>query len=188
MQLDTWTQGEWVGRFGADGYVLSSFSNASAGTAPDVASLPAYIASFRSSGRSATSWISPNPNADARALQAPAGGSGRAIGCWFSGYSDFVDVWMDAAAEAAGKWYQLAAYAVDYDNGDPTHDGFLPRRQTVELLNMHTLEAAAPTLYLDSYVGGTWIVWQLNTSARVRFSQLQGDNNVLSAIMFDPVA
>ena len=45
-----------------------------------------------------------------------------------------------------------------------------------------------PVQYLDDYTGGVWIVYELNTSARVRFSMLHGDNNVLSAIMFDPVS
>jgi hypothetical protein len=151
---------------------------------PDVESLPTYISSVRSSGRSSNSWVSPPPNTDERALQDPFG-FGRAIGCWYSTYTDFIDIWMDATAEASGLWYQLAIYAVDYDNGDPSHDGLPRRKQTVALLNMHTLEAAAPIQYLDDYTGGVWIVYELNTSARVRYSMLHGDNNVLSALMFD---
>ena len=184
LQIDTWTKGNWIKRFGSDGYVLASFSNSSVSSPPDVVNLPTYISSVRSSGRSSNSWVSPQPNTDERALQDPLG-FGRAIGCWYSMYTDFVDIWMDATAETSGLWYQLAVYAVDYDNGDPSHDGLPQRKQTVALLNIHTLEAAAPIQYLDDYTGGVWIVYELNTSARVRFSMLHGYNNVLSALMFD---
>ena len=197
VQVDTWTRGDWVGRFGADGYVLASFSNSSSSAAPDLARLPPYIASFRSSVRgayvatcaaSATgAWLDPDPNLDARALQDPAG-FGRAAGFWFSGCSDYVDISMDAAAEASGLWYRLAVYVVDYDSGRPSHAGFPPRRQTLTLLNLLSLEAAAPTLYVDEFVGGTWFVFELNSSVRVRFSQLQGATAVASAVTFDPVA
>ena len=103
-------------------------------------------------------------------------------------FTDFVDIWMNETTEAAGLWWQLAIYVVDYDNGDPSHLGYPTRKQTIALLNMHTLEPLAPVQYLDDYTGGVWIVYELNTSARVRFSMLHGDNNVLSAIMFDPVS
>jgi alpha-L-rhamnosidase len=188
VQIDTWTKGNWQGRFGSQGFVLASFSNASSSsTSPDVVKLPQYIASVRSSGRGTDTWVSPPPNDDVRALQDPAG-FGRAIGCWYSMNSDFYDIWMDQNIESSGFWWQLAIYVVDYDNSDPSHLGFPPRKQTIALLNMHTLEPLAPVQYLDDYTQGVWIVYELNTSARVRFSMLHGDNNVLSAIMFDSVS
>ena len=188
VQIDSWTKGNWQGRFGSDGYVLAAFSNSSSSSSPpDLVNLPSYIASVQSSGRGSDSWYLPSPNSDARALQDPSGW-GRAIGCWYSMFTDFVDIWMNETTEAAGLWWQLAIYVVDYDNGDPSHLGYPTRKQTIALLNMHTLEPLAPVQYLDDYTGGVWIVYELNTSARVRFSMLHGDNNVLSAIMFDPVS
>ena len=158
VAVDTWTQGQWVGRFGAQGYALAAFSNSSA-AGPDVMKLPAWVASVKQI-RSSNTWLQPDPNSDARALQDPSG-HGRAIGCWYASMTDFVDVWMDAAAEAAGLWWQLAVYLVDYDAGVPSHEGLPARKATVALLNMHSLEPAAPVQYLDTFVGGAWVVFEL---------------------------
>lgn len=166
------------------GYALAAFSNSSTG--PDVMKLPSWIASVKQY-RDSNTWLLPDPNADVRALQDPAS-RGRAIGCWYASCTNFVDVWMDASAEAAGLWWQLAVYLVDYDYGQASHENLRPRQATVALLNMHSLENAAPVQYLDNYVGGAWVVFELNTSARIRVSQLQGDNAVVSAVMFDAVS
>ncbi len=135
-------------------------------------------------------WLVPDPNSDPRALQAPPGAAadGRAIGCWYASMTDFVDVALSAAAEASGAWWRLAVYLVDYDAGQPSHESLRARRATVALLDLRTLEPAAPAQYLDAFVGGTWLVFELNTSARVRVSQLAGDNAVISALAFDLVA
>lgn len=185
VAIDTWTQGEWVGRFGAEGFVLASFSNASS-PAGDASRLPPWVAWYRQI-RDSNSWLLPNPNADPRALQAPSGAAadGRAIGCWYAGMTDFVDVALTAAAE--GTWWRLAVYLVDYDAGQPSHESLRNRRATVALMDLATLEPAAPTQYLDAFVGGTWVVFELNSSARVRVSQLEGDNAVISALAFDLV-
>lgn len=83
---------------------------------------------------------------------------------------------------------QIAAYIVDYDLGFPTHVG-LGRQSTVALLDRATLNAAAPVQFVstDQTAGGVWLVFQTNQSVRLRFSQLIGDNAVVSALAFDEV-
>ena len=78
-------------------------------------------------------------------------------------------------------------YIVDYDYGRPSHEGFAPRRCTVTALDRGTLNPAAPVQYVDNFVNGTWLVFEYNRSLRLRFSQLEGDNAVVSAIMFAAV-
>ena len=91
-------------------------------------------------------------------------------------------------------WYhhhpiQIAAYVVDYDINEPSHMGLPGRQSTVALLSRATLNAAAPVQFLpkEQTTGGVWLVFQYNSSARLRFSQLIGDNAVVSALAFDTV-
>ncbi|WP_168119603.1 glycosyl hydrolase family 28-related protein [Paenibacillus sp. HB172176] len=74
------TQGDWVGRFGAEGYVLPFFTTTLTSgrdnpLADDVASLPSYIDSYTSHGSSY--WVS-GP-VDERALQTPDGTSRKRV-------------------------------------------------------------------------------------------------------------
>lgn len=84
---------------------------------------------------------------------------------------------------------QIAAYVVDYDRGEQTHDGYGPRQGTVALLDRATLNAAAPVQFVnvDQTAQGVWLIFQTNVSSRLRFSQLIGDNAVVSALAFDVV-
>jgi hypothetical protein len=102
--VDTETRGDWIGRFGASGYVLFGF-NAS-GT---VETLPSFLASVRPIEGSLANWLMPPPANDSRALQNPNGGP-RGIGCALAalvwpGMTVGVDVLMTSAAE--GQWYQV---------------------------------------------------------------------------------
>ena len=181
VAVDLATQGNWLGRYGSQGYALADHG----GQGADTVKLPPWLAAVRPVGATEGSWSDPPPASDARALQSPDG-AGRAIGSWYSRWSVAVDVFMDASS--LGLWWQLAVYVVDYDFNSTTHDGFPPRRGTVALLDGLTLTAAAPVQYVGpEMVGGVWLVFQTNSSARVRASQLQGDNSVISALMFDLV-
>ena len=55
------------------------------------------------------------------------------------------------------------------------------------MLDRTTLNFAAPIQFVpeSQSAGGVWLVFQANSSVRLRFSQLIGDNAVVSAIAFD---
>lgn len=184
VAIDDWTGGAWQGKYGSAGYYLPAYGPNQA----DVMSLPPFIASVDPAfGPSRDQWLQPPPANDTRALQNPSGGP-PAIGVLFAGMTAALDLWMDAVAAANNTWYQVAVYCVDYDAGQVSHQGYAPRRQTVMPLALPSLNPATPQQYLNNFVGGTWIVLQVNTSLRLRFSQLQGDNAVVSAVLFDLVS
>ena len=85
---------------------------------------------------------------------------------------------------------QVAAYIVDYDVNEPTHDGYGGRQSTVALLDRATLNSASPVQFVPKLQTalGVWLIFQTNTSSRLRFSQLIGDNAVVSALAFDVVS
>ena len=128
-------------------------------------------------------WTDPPPANDPRALQDPFGGPSapRSIGVSYNSMTTAIDVELQAAAEGQVS-FSLAVYLVDYDAGRPDHDGLPPRQATVALLDRWTLDPAAPVQYLDSFVNGTWLVFAYNRSCRIRVSQLEGDNAVVSAV------
>lgn len=193
VAIDTATQGAWRGVYGADGYALFGFSTGGA----TVKSLPPWVKAVTTMDAYERAWEAPPPAADPRALQDPFNAtSPRAIGYLECGQNQLpqftfgIDVAL--APESEGSWYQLAVYLVDYDLGLPTHTGdSAPRRLTLDVKRgWPSLDTIAPTQYLGPEVlrGGVWLVLQLNSSARIRVSQLPGATAVASAIAFDGVA
>lgn len=81
--------------------------------------------------------------------------------------------------QAAGRPYQVAAYVVDFDRRG--------RRQSVSVLDGAGLAEVSPPQYVagEAFAGGTWLVWRYNASLRLRFNLVRGDNQVVSALMFD---
>lgn len=189
MAVDFWTQGQWIGRYGAAGYYLPDFT----ADGQDLTSLPPFIASLVPMDGQRNQWTEPAPASDPRALQDPRSGGNSnstqypsAIGAVYNFMTTAVDIWMDESAEG-NVWYQVAVYICDYDWDVPTHQGLPPRRATIAALDRHTLDPVAPIQYADSYENGIWYVFQYNKSMRLRFSQFEGDNAVVSALMFDVV-
>jgi hypothetical protein len=140
VAVDTETAGDWIGRFGAAGYVLFGFN----ANTTDLVSLPPFLESVTSIDGTRNNWALPLPINDTRALQNPVANDdpSRSIGCTFNSMTVAIDIFMQPAAE--GTWYQVAAYVVDYDRGYSTHSGFGPRHSTIALLQRDTLNSAAP--------------------------------------------
>lgn len=192
VEIDTWTQGNWVTKYGSLGYSLFNFDTITGG---DVTVLPSFVSTISVMDGNAGNWTVPSPNNDPRALVDPRNAStNRAIGyyeCFQNQLPQFsfaIDVALTAEAEGVTP-YQLAIYVVDYDIGESTHTGAAePRRMIVDLKSgWPLLNPLAPTVYLPDTRGGVWIVVQLNQSVRVRVSQLPGATAAASAIAFDLV-
>lgn len=84
-----------------------------------------------------------------------------------------------APAQAAGESYQVAVYVVDFDGRG--------RRESVSVMDGVTLAEVSPPTYAagEPFAGGLWLVWRYNASLRLRFNYVRGDNQVVSAILFD---
>ena len=68
--LDTTTQGNWIGTYGGQGYILNDY----AGVGNDVFSLPSYVSGYSYSGASHFVWN--GSTNDTRAPENPANPSG----------------------------------------------------------------------------------------------------------------
>ena len=192
VKIDTWTGGDFVGKYGSLGYSLFNFDLTAGG---DVTLLPSFVSTISIMDGNARNWTLPDPTSDPRALVDPRNASAnRKIGfyeCFQNQLPQFtfsIDIALTPEAEGVTP-YQLAVYLVDYDIGESTHTGAAePRRMIVDFKSgWPTLNPLAPTTYLPDTRGGVWVVVQLNQSVRVRVSQLPGATAVASAIAFDSV-
>jgi alpha-L-rhamnosidase len=191
VEIDTWTQGSWVGKYGSLGYSLFNFDV----LAGDVTLLPTFVSTLSIMDGDSGNWTTPSPKFDPRALDDPRNASAiRAIGyyeCFQNQLPQFtfsIDIALSTEAEGVTP-YQLAVYFVDYDIGENTHTGAAePRRMIIDVKSgWPSLNPLAPSTFLPDTRGGVWVVVQLNQSVRIRVSQLPGATAVASAVAFDSV-
>lgn len=182
VQFDTWTRGSWRGVYGGAGHILFNYKGG------DAVALPSWVASWQIIDGYARSWA--REAGDARALlddpvNASAPGALGFYQCGQNSLPQFtfgVDVALAPGAE--GRWWQAALYLADFDGA--------ARRNVVEVKSgWPSLNPIAPPQLLEGFEGGVWLVYQLNTSARFRVSQMPstcpGHTAVASAIVFDDV-
>ena len=94
---DSTTQGNWIGKYGSDGYNIIG----------DATSYPSY-ATVTATGESTTIWSS--STTDPRALENP-GGAGRIAATWYSSTSFSINVDL-----TDGQAHDVALYALDWDD------------------------------------------------------------------------
>lgn len=153
---DTTTGGNWLGKYGADGYRVM----------PNTAKNPPY-ATVSATGKS--DWVWNSTTSDPRALQVP-GTTTRTAGCWYSSGSFTVDVRI-----TDGATHRLALYFCDWDyNG---------RSQKVELLNGDT-GAILNTQTVSGFGGGRYLIWDLKGNFKIRVTRNTGTNAVLNGLFF----
>jgi hypothetical protein len=156
VQLDTTTQGNWQGTYGADGYSIASV-------------LPAYpsYATVKTSGTSVKIWDA--LTTDQRALQNPRGTENIAS-AWYAADSFSIDVNL-----TDGQTHQVALYQLDWDNGG--------RSERIDILDA-TTGALLDTETTSSFAGGQYLVWNLSGHVIIRVTNLSGDNAVVSGLFF----
>ncbi len=156
VEMDTTTQGAWLGTYGTQGYALAA----------DVTSLPAG-ASVSAAGQG--SWMYSASTTDPRALQRPTGGSFAAT--WYS--SRFT---IDVNTGDGGA-HRVALYFMDFDDRG--------RVQSIDVLDPAT-GALLDTRTASTFVGGVYGVWNVTGAVRFRVTAIAGVNAVTSAVFIDP--
>ena len=180
--IDTATQGNWVGVYGADGYILPNYlggqgaviSNAAMnGKATDKAVLPSWVSNY-TYGAPGQGFVWDSTTLDVRAPQDPDNpGGNRVANTIFDGdYSITLDI-------AQATEFELGIYALDWDstsrNIDITVNG-----ETLDINNA-----------ANEYNQGTWGLWTIDApvgALNIDITQQAGANSTISAITFDAVA
>ncbi len=158
VTLDTATQGNWKGVYGADGYNVIN----------NAISYPAYVTPVPT-GNSSYTWPA---TTDVRALQQANSGS-RIAAVWYAASSFTIDLPFSGT-----QVYQMAVYCLDFDN-----EG---RAQRLDILdtNNNVLDSRS----LTDMSGGVWVVWNLSGHVQLRLTGTAGPNAVLNGLFFSTSA
>lgn len=179
---DTVTQGNWVGVYGADGYILPNYlggqgavvTNASMnGKATDKAVLPSWISNY-TYGAPGQGFVWDSTTLDVRAPQDPDNpGGNRVANTIFDGdYSITLDI-------AQATEFELGIYALDWDSTSRDID-ITVNGETLDINNA-----------ANEYNQGTWGLWMIDApvgALNIDITQQAGANSTISAITFDAVA
>ena len=156
---DLSTQGDWKGRYGNDGEMILQ----------DQQSVPSYAAVIPAQK---VDWTWKSSTDDSRALQRLASDA-RLAACWYSASSFEIDLNL-----TDGATHVVSFYCVDWDASE--------RTQRIEILDFNTRQVLDEA-ELQEFGDGIYLTYRINGRVIIRFSQVLGNNAVLSGIFFDPV-
>jgi hypothetical protein len=156
VNADTTTEGNWVGKYGSNGYSIPV----------NATNVPSY-ATFTPQNQQTWTWTSASN--DPRVLQSSSGAQAPAT-CWFSNSSFGFDVNF-----TDGKSHQFALYALDWDNRG--------RTETVQIVDANS-GATLDTRTLANFNNGTFLVWNISGHVTVTVVATAGPNVVLSGAFF----
>jgi hypothetical protein len=159
--FDASTQGNWEGVYGTDGYAIE-------GETEDV---PGY-ANFSVSNELTYTWA--GSTTDPRALEVP-GGTSRIAAAWYSIHDAIPPTFSFDINLTDGQSHQVAFYALDWDSQG--------RAETVQIVDANT-QAQLDTRTVSSFVGGTYLVWNITGHVIVNVTETVGPNCVISGVFF----
>jgi tetratricopeptide (TPR) repeat protein len=159
VRTDTTTQGNWIGTYGADGYIVAN----------DSISLPVY-AGVSLGSTPAYTWT--GATTDVRALQRGSSAAGRVASAYYTSGSNSFNIDVNVSD---GQTHQIAVYAVDWDN--------LNRTETVSVVDAGS-QAVLDTRSLAVFANGTYLVWNVSGHVLIRVALTGGLNAVVSGIFF----
>jgi subtilisin-like proprotein convertase family protein len=161
---DSFTKGNWVNRYGTEGYYIIGGGGI----------IPAWLKSFYPNELPYHNWI--GAEADERALlRAPTIGSSRTIAALYS--QEQIEIPFEFTD---GRTHRLAFYIVDWDGKS--------RQQTFEITDADT-GAILDTRTVSNFAGGKYLIWQMRGKFKVRIKNAGGNSPdaLYSAIFIDPL-
>jgi hypothetical protein len=173
---DTATQGNWGGKYGADGYVLSNYN----GVGKDVRRLPTYVTSlvFDAERCANVTWATNTTDVRAPARDRTNSGARSAAAIYTKDPEPtFQTMFADITIKGTHD-YTLALYVLDWD--------LATRRVGVQMIDPQTLKQLASVKVVRDYHAGKYLVYKYNRSVRVRIDTIKKPNATLSGIFFSP--
>ena len=158
VKLDSATKGQWLGNYGADGYVVVG----------DQSRNPSYVTPVPV-GQESYTW-GPSTS-DGRALQKASNPADRVAATWYTNARSFsIDLnFTDTAT------HQVALYCVDWDS---TY-----RRQTIDILDANDVVLNSQSLSTP-FNGGAYLVWNVSGHVKARITMTGLTNPIVSGIFF----
>lgn len=173
---DSATQGDWRGKYGAQGYVLFSYDAPGAHRVKQPDRIRSIV--YENFGRMAHVRFAAAEN-DPRALVSDReGDTSRSLGAIVTRdpipCQQVMTVDLDARDTEP---YRISLYFADFER-----DG---RRSAVELFDLSTKELLAPVYMVRDYGEGKYVTFEVSGSVRIRICQVRGVNAACSGIFFD---
>jgi hypothetical protein len=157
VTLDTTTEGNWKGVYGADGYNVIN----------DTVAYPSYVTATPS-GVNATTWA--GSTTDVRALLKATSSTDRIAATWYAGSSFLIDMVFND-----GLQHQLAIYCLDWDS--------TTRAERIDILDANGV--LLNTQNVSNFHNGQYLVWQLSGHVQIRVTDTAGGNGVISGLFFN---
>ncbi len=160
VKMDSTTQGNWKGVYGADGYTIIN----------DGARYPAYA---QITPLNSLSWTWAASTSEARGLQ-KASATDRIAATWYEENRSFdIDVNF-----TDNQTHQMALYALDYDSKS--------RAQSIVLTDAAT-GAVLDTQSMTSFTQGQYLVWNINGHVKIKAVRASSSNAVVGGLFFQTV-
>jgi len=157
--VDTVTQGNWKGVYGADGYNIIS----------DAVAYPSYV-TVTPSGINAYTWAA--STSDVRALSKVSSSTDRIAATWFNSSPFVIDLAFNDTAQ-----HRVAIYCLDWDS--------TLRAERVDILDA-TSGNVLNTQNVTNFHNGQYLVWQMSGHVQIRVTSTAANSNgVISGLFFD---
>ncbi len=172
LKIDTKTQGNWNGVYGADGFVM-----------PFDSPNNSNFVVLKFADANPIVWAPSSENVRALEPQVTVGAwwsplvrgwwtQDRKISCWWSATGFTIDVNL-----VDGQTHQIAIYFVDWDSGGA-------RAERIDALDADS-GAVLDTRNISSFSRGEYLVWNLRGHVDLRVTPTAGVNAVASALFFN---
>jgi DNA-binding beta-propeller fold protein YncE len=158
LGLNTTTEGDWTGSFGADGQIIANDTN----------NPPSY-ATVSPTGDKLFTWAA--STTDPRALQTASGSSTRIASTYYSASSFTIDVNL-----TDGYTHNVSLYLLDWDS--------TARAETISILDANT-NKALNTEQFSGFHNGDYAVWEVRGHVLIQVTRTAGANAVVSGIFFE---
>ncbi len=154
--VDNSTQGNWVSKYGGDGYIIAN----------DVNAPPSYAAV---SLTGASSWTWAGSTSDVRALLLNPAGTNRIAATYYSSTQFTIDVNI-----AGTQPREVALYLLDYDSN---------RSETITIFDKDS-NAVLDVESAASFQNGRYLAWNIQGHVLIQVANNGGLNAVVSGIFF----
>jgi hypothetical protein len=171
---DADTQGNWGGKYGADGCVLPNYN----GVGKDVRVLPSYVNSVVCDRERCANVTWTTNTMDVRAPARDRSNSGTRSAAAIhtkDPVPTYQTMFVDIAVIGTHD-YTLALYFLDWD--------LTTRRVAVQMIDPQTLKQLAPVKVVRDFHAGKYLTYKYNRSVRIRIDTIKKPNATLSGIFF----
>ncbi|MCC8425828.1 alpha-L-rhamnosidase C-terminal domain-containing protein [Mucilaginibacter sp. UR6-11] len=170
---DSLTGGQWIKRYGKDGYMLFNYFN----SGKHLQKLPTCISAIGLRHEANVLHTIATPG---NYLLTDTAGFAHHLGAITTRDPKACLQTMTLDIKVTdSNVHQIALYLLDWDSKD--------RRSAIEVFDLKTLNLLAPVQLVKNYQKGKYMVFNYSGSIRIRINQITGKNAALSGVFFDPV-